>query len=562
MGSYIRSEKFTKTHTVTLYHYGKRKYGVAVDLDDSLNEEDNDDDNSEDELEAPLDSPTVMTPEENGIYKCIQSGSHNLNRISIVLVVITGIWWLLYMPIWGQTYSSDEIWGIIGFFIFYIAELINYVLGLVYLANFLAPWTRRWKSLDQLKGTFVPRPHVNSMIFHCSEPIDDTEKTLDGCLKMDTMKGRIKHSVYICDDGHWDDIPKNDNEPKKIVRFPELKNLIRKIKGCFSCSDIMTQPKVEYERVEPLEICNRKSTPEKEALEWIANKFGKQQSKLGKAIKRMVQHAMKDHYEKLYNMNNKNEKKAYKEGIKIQYYCRLTKLSEDGGGKDGFGCVVRRDCAAASLCYTFQAVLPGEDKETSLSLTRVHVVARVKARGQPHHYKSGNINNCIYNEIQPDDDRFLCFFDNDMRPEKAFLIRTLPFFYMERNNTLQIHKRVGYVQTPQFFTEETLAPVLDYLASKNSIFFQAIQKGRDGFDACAFAGTNAVFRAGAIKAIGGFPYGSVTEDAYCGRLLHIKGYTSVYAEEMLAVGTAPTTPGSAMKQRMRWCKVRFFLILI
>ena len=43
-----------------------------------------------------------------------------------------------------------------------------------------------------------------------------------------------------------------------------------------------------------------------------------------------------------------------------------------------------------------------------------------------------------------------------------------------------------------------------------------------------FAGTNAVFRKIAIDAIGGFVYGSQTEDCLTGERLHALGFTSVY----------------------------------
>lgn len=91
----------------------------------------------------------------------------------------------------------------IGFLLFYVAELINFSLGLVYQMNFLNAVTRRWKSLSQLSHLSL-KPRVDCMIFHYTEEVAVTKKTLDGALKMQTNQGKsIGLNIYVCDDGFW-----------------------------------------------------------------------------------------------------------------------------------------------------------------------------------------------------------------------------------------------------------------------------------------------------------------------------------------------------------------------
>ena len=89
------------------------------------------------------------------------------------------------------------------------------------------------------------------------------------------------------------------------------------------------------------------------------------------------------------------------------------------------------------------------------------------------------------------------------------------------------------------------------MTDKNTIFFDAVQCGRDGFESAAFAGTNAVFRRQAFDSIGGIQYGTQTEDAYTGNVLHTSGWDSVYFRKdfegdpkdriRLCEGAIPTT---------------------
>jgi cellulose synthase/poly-beta-1,6-N-acetylglucosamine synthase-like glycosyltransferase len=84
--------------------------------------------------------------------------------------------------------------------------------------------------------------------------------------------------------------------------------------------------------------------------------------------------------------------------------------------------ILRLDCARASMCYHFYVV---QEDGQHVTGPEVYVVARIKPK--THHYKAGNINNCIFNERI--EGEFVSFFDNDMKPKEDFLNRTVPWFF-------------------------------------------------------------------------------------------------------------------------------------
>jgi cellulose synthase (UDP-forming) len=222
------------------------------------------------------------------------------------------------------------------------------------------------------------------------------------------------------------------------------------------------------------------------------------------------------------------------------------------GGSYKTGKLWRTDCSRASLSYHFYATLQPEDGiERKLPGPDVILVARIKTN--PHHFKAGNINNCLYNENMQGS--FAVFLDNDMKPKNDFLLRCLPwfFYYNEQEGDYKDNESICFVQTPQFFKEETI-DYNDFLGGRNSVFFQGIQTGRDGYDLTSFAGTNAVFRLKSLYAVGGMPYGSVTEDSALAIEQHKYGYRSIYVSDKLCVGLAPVTPANSMQQRSRWVK--------
>lgn len=238
--------------------------------------------------------------------------------------------------------------------------------------------------------------------------------------------------------------------------------------------------------------------------------------------------------------------------------------------KEGASGIARRDCAVGSLSDDYDYRDRG--------IPRVTFVGRMKP--EVHHSKAGNINNALFNEGA--DGKYILILDNDMKPHPKFLLAVLPFFFSEgeavqgggRQYSDDISwNQVAYVQTPQYFEETPqLVEMGDPCGHKNTIFFDAVQCGRDGFDSAAFAGTNAVFRRQAFDSIGGIQYGTQTEDAFTGNILHTTGWDSVYFRKdfegdakdriRLCEGAIPETVAASMGQRKRWAKGAIQILLM
>lgn len=226
----------------------------------------------------------------------------------------------------------------------------------------------------------------------------------------------------------------------------------------------------------------------------------------------------------------------------------------------------RPDCAKE--CHVFDFGPFGEDMYAPGALPRLSLIARVKP--QDHHNKAGNINNVLFNAGT--EGKVLLFLDADMQPTENFLLRTVPLLLeemrddaventllidddpeigREANTSWRINRDVAFVQAPQRFHNVDEA---DVMAHRNAIFYDGICRGRDGFGMTPFVGTNALWRREVLSEIGGFVYGSVTEDTLTSNEVHRRGYISKYAAEDLAYGEAPVSVAAAMLQRQRWAK--------
>ena len=106
--------------------------------------------------------------------------------------------------------------------------------------------------------------------------------------------------------------------------------------------------------------------------------------------------------------------------------------------------------------------------------------------GKPRHAKAGNLNNALF-QTQGE---LLLVLDADQVPVPTLLDRTVGYFS---------DPAVGFVQTPQFFTNVDDA---DLLGSQAPLFYGPIQQGKDGWNAAFFCGSNAVLRREALMQLG------------------------------------------------------------
>jgi len=200
--------------------------------------------------------------------------------------------------------------------------------------------------------------------------------------------------------------------------------------------------------------------------------------------------------------------------------------------------VFRKDSAVTSHSWKIRSL------NNVKRMCPITLIARKKP--QVSHYKAGNINNFLYNycgQMASKADlpiQFMLLLDHDMIPAPNVIQEALPRFGK---------KDVAFVQYPQRFYD---IGTNDRFYAGNEIFFDGVCQSRSHLGLTPFAGTNAVWRLEALYAIGGFQYGSITEDANTGLAAHSKGFKSVYIGKDMCVGQSPQNLPDAMKQRSRW----------
>jgi cellulose synthase (UDP-forming) len=93
------------------------------------------------------------------------------------------------------------------------------------------------------------------------------------------------------------------------------------------------------------------------------------------------------------------------------------------------------------------------------------------------------------------------------------------------------------------------------------VFHHVVQHSRDAANATVFAGSAAVFRRGALDAIGGFATGTLTEDVHTSLRLHAAGWQSVFHPEVVSTGLAALDAAGFYGQRLRWARGAVQLVL-
>jgi cellulose synthase (UDP-forming) len=107
-------------------------------------------------------------------------------------------------------------------------------------------------------------------------------------------------------------------------------------------------------------------------------------------------------------------------------------------------------------------------------------------RGRPPHAKAGNLNNALLRT----QGELILVLDADQLAQPTILDRTAGYFR---------DPRVALVQTPQPFYN---IPIGDPFGSDAELFYGPIQKGKDGWNAAFFCGSNAVLRREALMQVG------------------------------------------------------------
>ncbi len=207
--------------------------------------------------------------------------------------------------------------------------------------------------------------------------------------------------------------------------------------------------------------------------------------------------------------------------------------------------MVRRTLLLArDMDYPHQTWLLDDGNRAAMRALAGRLGVRYLARTHNTHAKAGNLNHAL----EHSSGELIAIFDADHAPQRHFLVRTLGYF---------LDEKVAFVQTPQeFFNLNSFQHRLRWrtrrLWTEQSLFFKVLQRGKDYWNAAFFCGTCAVVRRSALREVGGFAVGTVTEDLHTSLKLHKAGFRSVYHHEPLAFGIAPAQITPFLAQRVRW----------
>jgi cellulose synthase (UDP-forming) len=160
--------------------------------------------------------------------------------------------------------------------------------------------------------------------------------------------------------------------------------------------------------------------------------------------------------------------------------------------------------------------------------------------GPQKNAKAGNLNSALrfLDSVCPQASLILTQ-DADEVVHPEFLIHTIGYFN---------DPGIAFVQTPK----EVVAPKTDPFGTRDRMFYDIFQVGRNGAGAAFACGSGVLWRIDAVKSIGGFATWNVVEDLTTSYQLHSKGWRSEYHNEKLSVGLAPEDIPGLLKQRGTW----------
>ena len=160
------------------------------------------------------------------------------------------------------------------------------------------------------------------------------------------------------------------------------------------------------------------------------------------------------------------------------------------------------------------------------------------------HAKAGNINYAL----QHVEAEFIVTLDADHVPRPELLERMLGYFAEDG---------VAVVQAPQHFYNRGFQHPRDHddpLRNEQSIFFDAVCRGKDRHNAAFWCGCPSIIRREALVSVGGVATDTVVEDAHTSMRLQAAGWQIVFHPEVMALGIAPEEIGAFLVQRGRWAK--------
>lgn len=157
-----------------------------------------------------------------------------------------------------------------------------------------------------------------------------------------------------------------------------------------------------------------------------------------------------------------------------------------------------------------------------------------------HGAKAGIVNDCLKTLTE----EYVALFDADQKPFSQFLKKLIPYF--------QADARLGFIQTPQFYSNMDDNRVARAASYQQSVFYEFICEGKNYTGSVFSCGTNLVFRKTALDQTRGLDESTVTEDFATSFLIHNLGWKSFYYPHVSTFGMGPENLTSYFKQQFRW----------
>jgi cellulose synthase/poly-beta-1,6-N-acetylglucosamine synthase-like glycosyltransferase len=165
-------------------------------------------------------------------------------------------------------------------------------------------------------------------------------------------------------------------------------------------------------------------------------------------------------------------------------------------------------------------------------------------------YKSGALNR----GTRKLDSELVAIFDADFKPDRDFLTRTVPLFV--EPGVVAVHTRWRHTNDSATSLTQLQATVLDSLFCFESAVRQAVGQSS------IYLGTSGVWRRRTIEELGGWREAPFTDDGIdLSFRAQLAGWSVVFLNEPLSVGTLPDTYLAYKNQQRRWARAAFRLAI-
>ena len=196
--------------------------------------------------------------------------------------------------------------------------------------------------------------------------------------------------------------------------------------------------------------------------------------------------------------------------------------------------IIRKTALAArQISYPHTTWLLDDGHRDEVRTVAEEIGIRYLRRDAREHAKAGNLNHAMQHATG----EFILQLDADHVPLPQIIDRLIGFFEDER---------VAVTQSPQdFYNTDAFTGDAGgrgrQLWGDQQLFFNVLQPGKDRANAAMFVGSCAMLRRAALDDVGGFAPHTAVMGTETSLRLHAAGWRTVYLNENLAFGLAPST---------------------